>query len=162
MAIFITDRCIASALKKNDMEEAVRLFTDNNVREYLGGIISSHKAIEKLNQWISDHKSVYLTIRLKVNNEFIGIISISPHHNMGHHELSYQFLPEYWGYGYAVEIIEETLNYCKHKMHLKKIVAETQSANKRSCRLLERVGYQLSERIVRFDAEQSIYYYELL
>lgn len=43
------------------------------------------------------------------------------------------------------------------KLGLTKIVAETQSANKASCRLLKRIGMDLEETVERFGAEQSIF-----
>jgi len=36
-------------------------------------------------------------------------------------------------------------------------VAETQSANKASCKLLEKLGMNLKQIVQRFGAEQSIY-----
>lgn len=39
----------------------------------------------------------------------------------------------------------------------KKLVDETQTANKRSYRLLEKLGMQLERKVIRFGAEQAMY-----
>jgi hypothetical protein len=49
------------------------------------------------------------------------------------------------------------LNFALNELDLAKVVAETQTANKSSCRLLERVGMEWERTISRFGAEQAIY-----
>lgn len=44
-----------------------------------------------------------------------------------------------------------------HIIGLAKKVAETQSANQRSCALLERVGMKVDKYVYRFGAEQAVY-----
>ena len=83
------------------------------------------------------------------------------YHDSEFKEISYQFLNEFWGHGYATEVLKKFLNYCKNVLLLKAIVSETQTANKKSCLLLGRLGYKLKERLIRFEEEQSVYLIEL-
>ena len=89
--IINTDRCCISNLQQSDIEKAVRLFTDQSVRCYLGGTLSEETAVEKLNSWINNKKGLYLTVSLLENSIFIGIISVTDHHDGKFKEISYQF-----------------------------------------------------------------------
>lgn len=61
------------------------------------------------------------------------------------------------GYGYASEAISQILTYAFNELNLSKVIAETQTANLSSCRLLEKVGMKLEQTILRYGAEQAIY-----
>jgi ribosomal-protein-alanine N-acetyltransferase len=76
-------------------------------------------------------------VRLKHNNEIIGLASLDKHHDGFSTEVSYQFMSQYWGYGYAEEAIRRIIDYAFNKLMTKKIVAETQSANKTSCKPIQ-------------------------
>lgn len=156
-----TDRCVLSLLQKTDIPEALRLLTDEQVRAYLGGPVSEEEARRRLRIWSDRPDSVYYAVRLKVNKALIGIVDISPHHNVRDKEISYQFLPEFWGMGYASEVLRWLLRHCREELQIDAVISETQSANRRSCKLLERVGYVEQDRIMRFGAEQIIYFYDL-
>lgn len=155
--IINTDRCRISNLQQSDIEKAVRLFTDQSVRCYLGGTLSEKTAVEKLNSWVNNKKGSYLTVSLLENSVFIGIISVTDHHDGKFKEISYQFLPEFWGKGLAYESIRAILDYLKINDGIKELIAETQSRNVASCKLLEKLGFSLADTLVRFGEKQNIY-----
>ena len=155
--IINTDRCCISNLQQSDIEKAVRLFTEQSVRYYLGGTLSEETAVEKLNSWVNNKKGLYLTVSLLENSIFIGIISVTDHHDGKFKEISYQFLPEFWGKGLAYESIRSILDYLKINDGIKELIAETQSRNVASCKLLEKLGFSLADTLVRFGEKQNIY-----
>lgn len=157
MTQYTTDRCILSHLCENDIPEAIRLLSDSQVREYLGGPVPEDVAVHRIKGWIDAPDSIHYAVRNKEMNSLMGIIDISPHHNLIDKEVSYQFLPEYWGKGYAYEVLNWLLAHCKNDLHVATVVSETQSANTRSCELLKRLGYEEKERLTRFGAEQIIF-----
>ena len=71
------------------------------------------------------------------------------------------FMQEFWSMGYAYEVVKRLLEYCSEELKLTHVVAETQTANIRSCHLLEKIGYKFKYNVERFGAEQSIYVYDL-
>lgn len=152
-----TERCVLSHLCENDIPEAIRLLTEPQVREYLGGTVPADVAVHRIKGWINAPDSIHYAVRNKETNSMMGIIDISPHHSRIDKEISYQFLPEYWGKGYAYEVLTWLLAHCKNDLHVETVVSETQSANARSCRLLKRLGYEEKERLIRFGAEQILY-----
>lgn len=70
-------------------------------------------------------------------------------------------MPHYWGNGYALETIKEILNFASKELNIKKIASETQVANKASCRLLNKLGMKIIDKVYRFNAEQYIFLLEL-
>ena len=100
--------------------------------------------------------NTYLYITLKKTGEFIGLVSIDEYHDKDLYELSYQFYLSF-GEGLAFEVltqvIEEGLNY----LNIASIVAETQTANKASCCLLEKLGMKKVQTLERFGHEQAVY-----
>ena len=67
------------------------------------------------------------------------------------------FFPEFWSRGFATEAVLACLDYGITYLNLEEIIAITQEANINSRRLLERVGMQLVDSVVRFGAAQCIY-----
>jgi len=100
---------------------------------------------------------LYISVRHSSTNEFIGLISITEHHDSKEKELSYQFLPEWWGQGYAEESLRELLKYFRKTSYIKVLLAETQVRNIHSNNLLKKLGFVVKDTVCRFEAEQNIY-----
>lgn len=153
-----TKRCKMSIIQDCDYEKVRELYSDEKVREFLGGIVSDERFVLSFDKMInSGDSSFYWAVRLIENNEFVGLVSLDRHHDGISVEVSYQFLPKYWGCGYAEEVIRETIHYGFDELMINRIVAETQSANKASCKLLQKIGMDLEETVTRFGAEQYIF-----
>lgn len=155
--ILKTSRCQIQKFSESHIKAAVPLFTNEQVRAFLGGPIPADWAERRLERWATEESdSKYFAITL-FNGTVIGFIDISPYHEPGKQELSYLFLPEFWGHGYALEACQAVLNYCSEELHMDTVVAETQSANTRSRTLLEKLGFVLKEELERFGARQCVY-----
>jgi RimJ/RimL family protein N-acetyltransferase len=74
-------------------------------------------------------------------------------------EVSYSFLPEHWGHGYAREAVTAVVDWALADSVAASpaVIAITQQANVRSRRLLESIGMSLVESFVEFDAPQVMY-----
>lgn len=153
-----TNRCKIDILQDSDYEKVRELFANEKVRKFLGGIVSSESFNNSFDNMLTcNENSYYWVVRLKYNNETIGLVSLDKHHDGFSTEASYQFMPQYWGYGYAEEVITRIIDYAFNELMIKKIVAETQSANKASCKLLRKIGMSLEQVVSRFGAEQYIF-----
>ena len=49
---FASERCEFEDLQFSDIDDAVKLFTDDKVREYLGGIISEEEGIRRRGKFL--------------------------------------------------------------------------------------------------------------
>lgn len=156
-----TNRCRLFKLQDSDYNDLKKLYTNHQVRKYLGGATDDEfllkNKFEEVLENSSDASANYWVIRLIANNEFIGLVTLDNYHDGQNIEVSYQFLPEWWGSGYATEVLTTIIDYSFEELGLLRLVAETQTANKASCRLLERVGMSLESNLYRFNAKQSLY-----
>jgi ribosomal-protein-alanine N-acetyltransferase len=154
-----TDRCILSPLAEADFNDLTSLLTNTNVRRYLGGVRPIEDSLRNLRESMVAANNYPFVVRLCGTTELLGLVTIAPHHEPTDMEISYMFLPEHWGKGYAREAIKAILDFCKQKLNLNRVVSETQTANIRSCLLLETLGYRAESQIERFGAKQTIYVY---
>lgn len=105
---------------------------------------------------LEDH-AYYYVIRNKANHDFIGLISLDPHQEGLGHEISYQLLNDFWSMGYGRECVKRIIKYAFDDLGFENLVAETQSLNLASCRLLESLGMKLLSQVNRYQARQNIY-----
>ena len=155
-----TDRCILFSLTEADFNELTPLLTNPDVRRYLGGVRPIEDSLSNLRESITSANNYPFAVRLRSTKELLGLVTIAPHHEPTDMEISYMFLPKHWGKGYAREAIKTILDFCKQKLNLNRVVSETQTANHRSCRLLETLGYRVKSQIERFGEKQTIYVYQ--
>ena len=153
-----TNRCILTKPQQQDYENVKSLYMNAEVRKYLGGPVEEQEFRTRIAAKLSSNTdSFYWIIRQASDKEFIGSVSLGLHHDGINTEISYQLLPKWWGNGYATEVLQGIIKYAFEDLGLAKVVAETQTANIASCRLLEKLGMQLETTIERFGAEQAIF-----
>lgn len=78
----------------------------------------------------------------------------------GDRELSYTFLPEHWGHGYATEACIAMLNLASTNACGNpggRVVAVTQTANVRSRRVLEKAGMIVVDSFEEWAEMQTMY-----
>lgn len=145
-------------IRETDFNDVRNLYTDPEVRKYLGGIREKNSIKSAMEKMLNPSRnSFYWIVREKQTGCFIGLVSLDPHHEGDYQEISYQFIPDYWGQGFATEVVGHIINFLLSELALSKIVAETQTANTASCKLLEKLGMTLERTVYRFNAEQAIY-----
>lgn len=162
--MLLTENCLAEEFTHQDTENAVKIYTNEQTRKFLGGALprreAEKKAAELLDKNISNEK--VFAVKTRAEKEFIGLIYFAPYYDTGYYEISYEFLPEFWGKGYAFEIMSAFLvSYRQCSDVQKRIYAETQSENIRSRRLLERLGYIAERELIRYGARQTVYYIDM-
>jgi RimJ/RimL family protein N-acetyltransferase len=79
-------------------------------------------------------------VEIKETSTPIGMCGLLRRDSLGDPEIGFAFLPEFMGLGYAFEIASSTMTYAKDQLQLKTILAITVPANKKSIRLLEKIG----------------------
>ncbi len=152
-----TSRCELRSVRPNDREDVVELYGDPAVRRFLGGPVAAEQIRREFHNRVAPGATRQWAIRCKQTQAFIGLVYLGPHHDGCHQEISYQLLPAWWGKGYAREAVGAIIDYAFNELALPRIVAETQSANIASCRLLEELGMQVERTTERFGAQQAIY-----
>lgn len=153
-----TTRCLLKKINEENTDSIIDLFTHPTVRLFLGGprsILATQQLMDEMLSAKPPH--FYWSIYKLATHEFLGLVSISPHHHKDELEISYQFLPEWWGQGLATEVIQAVIHFAFEQQLATRLLAETQIANAASCRVLEKVGMFPVMEVERFGARQRIY-----
>lgn len=151
-----TNRCNLREPCPEDREQFLVLNKNPDVRRYLGGLRSDAQINERFDLLLNSSDSCWV-IEKKSDQKFIGVVSLSPHYDGTDIEVSYEFLPAYWGRGFAAETVLRVLEHALDELRLLRVIAETQIANEKSIRLLERIGMRFEREVERFGATQAIY-----
>lgn len=154
---FETQRCMLGPVCEEDRDDVFALYQNEVVRKYLGGTIGRTDFDTMFDRLLINEASSNWIIRSKARKAFVGSISIGKHHDGRDMELSYQFLPDYWGKGLAFETLTAVLEFVARTLSLKSIIAETQAANTASRKLLEQLEMSLERTLFRFGENQVIY-----
>lgn len=151
-----SERVRLRSLEPEDQEFLERLCRDPAVRQYLGGPVPEAEIPTKLARYLGHAKteSHFLVEGIDFG-ESLGLISLHPARRTGWEEISYQFLPEFWGQGLASEALALLLREPRSLP----LLAETQTKNSRSIHLLEKLGFEKLEEVKRFGEMQSIFEY---
>ncbi|MBY5934011.1 GNAT family N-acetyltransferase [Tateyamaria omphalii] len=153
-----TDRLVLRPPVLRDCRFFVRLLGNTDTRRYLGGPVPWRHAVRRFRDYLSLPDGVAAWIVCRSGDDVpLGLVELSPHKDGTDYEVSYQFDPAIWGKGFAHEAVGAVLDHVLHGDGLERVIAETQSANTASCRLLERLGMTEVARLQRFGAEQVIY-----
>ncbi|MEU7069850.1 GNAT family N-acetyltransferase [Streptomyces narbonensis] len=148
-----TDRLLLRAVRRGDLAAVTRLWTDPEVRHHLGGPVTE-PVIRIRQRRIVGAPGCHAVIRAE-DDVLLGLVTVEPGARNGETEVSYQFLPEHWGKGYAREAVAAVV--ARVLEDAPSVVALTQEANHRSRRLLEAVGMEHAESFVEWDAHQVLY-----
>lgn len=151
-----TTRCRLSRLEVEDLPGVLRLRTDPEVRRYLGGAAREEDVRARFSAMLADAGAMHWSIFVR-EEFFVGLVTLEGYGGVSDAEISYEFLPEYWGRGLAVESVGAILQIARDTLQLPRVVAETQARNMRSRRLLERLGMRPVSRLRRHGAEQIVY-----
>ncbi len=152
-----TKRCLIKKFEEEHIDFYHKLVTDRNVRKYLGGIPSESHIRRSISNFINSTMNDYWVVQELKSEELIGFVSIDKSEKYEKNEISYEFLPKWWGQGYAKEVISEIIRYAFMKKNLDELIAITQSKNVKSRKLLDKVGMKRQTTEIMFGEEQSIY-----
>lgn len=148
------------SIGKSDYNLVLKLLQNEDVRKFLGGVPSTDYIKKSFKKMIESQNEFYFVVCN--NDDKIGVISIDKYHDGINYEISYQFLPEYWGNGFAFASILLVFEYIKIHTPINVIYAETQDKNLRSKSLLKKLGMVEIEKIERYNEQQVIYIFEFV
>lgn len=137
------------------------LMTDERVREYLGGTVNETAANKRVLGVVAQPPINHWVISDGMHND-IGLIGLGLHHDGMSTEVSYSLLPQYWGKGYAYEALNAVVEWVNRDLKINYLLAETQTANSASIKLLRKCKFLKMNEIERFGEMQAIYQLNLL
>jgi RimJ/RimL family protein N-acetyltransferase len=153
-----TTRLVLHPVEMADVPAVSRLWTDPEVRRYLGGPVAADEVARRMRGF--EHVPGNFVVVSRTNGTVLGLVTVIPDSDGGSRaEVSYRFLPEHWGHGYAREAVGAVVTWALREISPppSTVVAVTQEANDRSRHLLESIGMTLIDGFVEFDAPQVMY-----
>ncbi|MER7883167.1 GNAT family N-acetyltransferase [Streptomyces fimicarius] len=151
-----TERLLLREPEARDRPAFVELLSSPEVGAYLGGA-RPRDELERAIPAAPARRSGLFVVDL--DGAMIGQVTLTRDSGhlaraAGRAELGYLFLSQAWGYGYAAEACAAVLGWFAGAVPGEPVVLATQTANARSMRLAERLGFIEVERFEAYGAEQ--------
>lgn len=149
-----TSRLELRMVADDDASFLVRLWSDPEVQRFLGGARPAGTLRQAARHRVAAHGWFLVT----TGWSRLGTVRLHPYARTGETEVSYSFLPEHWGRGYAREAVAAVLTWgFEDDPVLPRIIAVTQEENERSRRLLTALGMRMVDRYDEAGDTQTVY-----
>ncbi|TDQ23818.1 GNAT family N-acetyltransferase [Tenacibaculum caenipelagi] len=164
--IFETKRLLIRKLQVVDIESFYELESNPKVLQYATGEPKNlEESKEDLDQLIirydnKENDFFIYAIERKSDKEFIGTVALVKDEE-GNDEIGYRFIEKYWGKGYATELCEGLIEYCK-SIGIKKLIGCVADVNVASAKILKRFNFVAIEKFISEDIGLPETKYELI
>lgn len=163
--IFKTERLLIRKLILDDLMAFHDLESNPTVLKYATGSIKNFEENQvELKDLISKYSIprndfwIYAVVR-KADVKFIGTAALVK--DGYDDEIGYRFLEEFWRNGYATEICEGLIKYCK-QIRMPKLVGYVVDENIASAKILERFNFKKVKHFISDDIQLPETKYELI
>lgn len=161
-----TERLFLRRFNEADFESYYNILKQEEVCKWLGAGKRKNKEDVKnimaafQSHWDKNNYRVWAVIN-KENNELIGHCGLKPIDDISETELLYAFDPKSWGKGYATEAARAVIKFAQDELNLERLVAIAYPDNKRSCNVIEKLGFIYKGEQEHFNVNFSYYELEL-
>jgi ribosomal-protein-alanine N-acetyltransferase len=159
-----TKRLVLRRFIESDFENYYDILKQEEVSKWIGsGKIKSKDDVKNImrnfeSHWKKNNYGVWAVIK-KENNELVGHCGLKPLEDIQEIELLYAFRPNSWGNGYATESARAVIRLALDELKLKHLIALVYPNNKRSCNVIEKLGFKYKGEQEHFGI--NLLYYEL-
>ena len=153
MTVLETERLVLRRLTPDDAAFMRRLVNEPSWLEFIGdrGVRTEADAREYLRAGAlasyERHGFGLWAVVVRDGESPIGICGLVKREFLEDVDLGFAFLPESWGRGYAREAAAAVLGLARSHFGLRRIVAITVPANRRSIALLEKLGFMFEKTV---------------
>ncbi|MGX4689185.1 GNAT family N-acetyltransferase [Streptomyces sp. JNUCC 63] len=154
-ALLETPRLTLGPVTAEDLPFTERLWRDERVRRFLGGPVTEDKIAVRRRRLPGTPGA--FAVKDRPTAQLVGMVTIEPDSPRGGAEVSYTFLPEWWGRGLGREAVAAAVEWARDLPGGNPVVAVTQSANTGSRRLLEAIGMTAGAEVVEYGEPQTVY-----
>ena len=164
MELIETRRLTGESVRESHLYLWRQIGSNRQVMATLGGVWTSEKASQKI-QWNCEqwklHGHGQWTFFDRTNKEFAGRGGIRKVvvNDREEVELGYALMPQFWGRGLAVEIGEKALSIAFDRFNYPSVVCYTLTGNKRSQRVMEKLGFTFEGNVSLADKPHIFYRY---
>lgn len=140
-----TDRLLLRLLTLEDFENSAKLQGDPEVRRFFpGGVFTKEQSFIRIKELITKFETKgipTLVIHIPETGEFVGRCGFGLVET-GEVEIGYMLHKEYWGKGYATEVVTALLKWAKENISADYIIGFTTFDNLASQRVLQKCGME--------------------
>lgn len=160
-----TERLLLRPFCEEDTENVFTCWeSDPDVAKYM--FWSSHNDINKTKEWISfeldriaSDKWFRWAAIIKSTNTLIGTGLVYYEEEYSLFEVGYNLGKEYWGQGYATEVMKAVVGFAKKTLKVNELVARYAKENAASENVLKKLGFVYCRDIL-YEANEGKTYYE--
>ena len=160
-----TARLTLRLMGESDLDDMLRIFTDENVMKSFD--LQSFSR-EQMKKWVDrnlDHQNRYgyglFSVILKSNQELIGDCGLerTQFEEKPCVEIGYDFLSKYWNQGYATEAANAVKDYAIGKLNIdqRTLCSFIRKNNKASHRVSEKIGMQKVKEYKAHNVDYCLY-----
>lgn len=152
-----TERLVLREPEPHDRAALIELLASPEVGTYIGGARSRAELETAIPETPRRRTGLFV---VELDGAMIGTVTFDrrasdrPGVDADEVMLGYMFLPKAWGFGYAAEACAAALDWSDAALPGEPIVLYTQTANTRSLRVAEKLGFTEVARFEKWDAEQ--------
>ncbi len=153
MATLQTERLLLRPWRNEDIEAWVALCADARVMEFFPSTVERAESERTANRLRLLHERDgygWWVVQTREDPAFIGAIALQqvPFEAAftPAFEIGWRFFPSAWGKGYATEGARAALTFAFERLELEEVVALTATLNRRSRRVMERLGMTYDSR----------------
>ena len=156
-----TERLIIRPIQLNDKSFILDLLNTKSWLQFIGDrkIKDEKDAANYIQQIIDNPDFFYSIFEIKDTEQPIGIITFLYRDNYEYPDIGFAMLPEFEQRGYAFEASKAYLNKVKSNITTNKIIAITLPDNKKSIRLIEKLGLKYEDHVI--DNSQTLHVYSM-
>lgn len=142
-----TPRLLLRPWQERDREPFHRMTADARVMEFFAGLLSRAEGdatIDRIQAHFAQHGFGFFAAERRDTGEFIGFAGMAHVPFEAHFtpcvEIGWRLAAAYWNQGFATEGARACLRYAFEELALAEVVAFTVPANRRSRRVMEKLG----------------------
>lgn len=164
MYLIETERIGLAILSEADVKGAERFWGDSEVMAESGGAAPLKVLPKVIKSYKECYKAKGLSVYGVVEKETGAVIGAAGFNIIGEMEkieLIYHFSKASWGKGYATEAAQACIELAKGRPDVRTVYASADPSNRRSIKVLEKLGFHYIEHRWFEDTQQEEPYYEL-
>ena len=161
--IIETDRLILRMPTIDDAAFMLRLVNEPSWLQYIGD--RKVYSLEDAKQYLLngsiksfiENGCGFSLVEIKETGEKIGMSGLVKRDYLDDVDIGFAYFPEYTGFGFALEAAQATLDHAHNTLGFNRILAIATPDNKRSIRLLEKLGLAFEKTIVVDGEKLNLY-----